>query len=229
MKKGLLSLFVLVVVCLLANAQSTTPPAYIIDFEADLPEVNHVSPQVVEVIGNVLNNETKEPAGFGYKITMTVSGGPASLSATPINFDYTGGSEAALYDVKAAPSHFQEKNTRIGMASEGYFQTLLSYSLQGWVEDEENLEFTYYRDPSTKMRFELELDNGADLVNIAYQLGDMDYNFVGTSSSSTTCPKGIGTDLENYSCRVQMVILLFIMQVILVRRSCLIMMTLVFH
>ena len=208
MKKGLLLFLALLVLCINVNAQESEdgpPPKFIIDFVADLPEVKHISPQVVEVKGNVLNNETKESAGFGYKITMTVSGGPASLNATPINFDYTflqtDGTHAKVdgYKLQASPSKFQESGTRIGMASEGYFQTLLAYSLEGWVRDDASLDFTYYRDPSTKMRFELELDNGSDLINVAYQLGDMDFNFVSTSSSSVACPKGIGTDLENLS------------------------------
>jgi len=221
MKKGLLLFFALALLCVMTNAQSSAEPDFIIDFEADIPEVVHVSPQVVEITGNVLrmnkssdNNgqgeggkNSFEEAGFGYKITMTVSGGPASLAATPINFDYTllkdDGTHAPVegYKLGAAPSQFKESGTRIGLESEGYFQTLLAYSLEGWKKDDTNLDFTYYRDPSTKMRFELELDNGADLVNVAYSLGDMDYNFVGTKSSSVACPKGVGTDQENYTCR----------------------------
>jgi len=229
MKKGLLLFFALALLCVMTNAQSSEPE-FIIDFDADIPEVTHVSPTVVEVTGNVLRmknssanngngnngnsgNEGKEgegstedsfeEAGFGYKITMTVSGGPASLAATPIDFDYTlltdEGVHAPVegYKLQAAPSEF--KGARIGTEEDGYFQTLLTYDLKGWVKDDDN--FTYYRDPSTKMRFELELDNGADLVNVAYSLGDMDYNFVGTKSTSVACPKGVATDQENYTCR----------------------------
>lgn len=190
----------LMVLCIITYAQNAPNPIYIIDFDVDEPEIKYVSPQITEVTGNVLINETKEPAGFGYKITMTLSGGPASLNATPINFDFTGDADASSYSLKAAPSEFEAEKTRIGKASEGYFQTLLVYSLKGWVKDETNLDFTYYRDPSTKMRFELELDNGANLANVTYELGDMDYNFIGSSTSGGDCP-GKATDIEDYSCR----------------------------
>ncbi len=169
----------------IANAMD---PAYIIDFEKDEPIVNILSDQLVEVTGNVLTNDaSRVDAGFDYKITLTITGGP--IGGSPINFLTRDNSQSAI---GTAASKFDFEKVGRDMCGG---DIALCYAFKGW--DKDNEQYTYLRDTSSKMRFILEFDNNISLENITYTLGDMDYNFVGSEGS--TC-EGIG-ESNNYGCR----------------------------
>ena len=169
----------------IANAME---PAYIIDFEKDEPVINFISDQLVEVTGNVLTNDASRlDAGFDYKITLNISGGPNGTS--PINFltrDNQGSAEMGV-------SKFDTDKVSRGLCGG---DIALCYAFKGRDQNPDG-QYTYLRDPSSKMRFTLEFDNNISLENITYTLGDMDYNFIGGQGS--TC-EGFG-DLNDYSCR----------------------------
>ncbi len=180
-------LFCLMLMGIFANAQSSK---YIIDFETDVPVFNFISDQVTEVTGNVLLNDgTKAQAGFGYKITMTISGGPDG--STPINYLLRDNSGPAL---ATAASKFDVGGTKIREQFGG--AAALSFAFLG--RETNGADYTYLRDPSSNMRFTLELDNGEDLDNVTYVLGDMDYSLENTDPSS---PCFGPTDSNNYICR----------------------------
>ncbi len=180
-------LYCFMLISTLATAQSSK---YIIDFEADVPVFNFVSDQVTEVTGNVLlNDATKAQAGFGYKITMTISGGPEG--STPINYLLRDNSGPAL---ATAASKFDVGGTKIREQFGG--AAALSFAFLG--RESNAGDYTYLRDPSSNLRFTLELDNGEDLENVTYILGDMDYSLENTNPTSTCFGP---TDGNNYRCR----------------------------
>ncbi len=169
----------------IANAME---PAYIIDFEKDEPVINFISDQLVEVTGNVLTNDASRlDAGFNYKITLTISGGPDG--ASPINFL----TRDNLANAEMGVSKFDTDKVSRGLCGG---DIALCYAFKGRDQNADG-QYTYLRDPSSKMRFTLEFDNNISLENIRYTLGDMDYNFIGGQGS--TC-EGVG-DLNNYGCR----------------------------
>ncbi len=171
----------------IVNAQS---PLYIIDFEKDEPIFNFVNEQVTEVTGNVLENtDERAEAGFGYKITMTISGGPEG--STPINYLTADNSGPAF---ATGASKFHASGTKIREQFGG--AAALSFAFLGRERNGDDV--TYLRDPSSNMRFTLELDNGDDLENVTYILGDMDYAFENTDPAS---PCFGPTDSDNYTCR----------------------------
>jgi len=75
MKRNLLFFYFLLILYATGSAQN---PAYIIDFENDTPTIDSLNEQLIRVSGEVLlNDETRAEAGFGYSITLSISGGPS--------------------------------------------------------------------------------------------------------------------------------------------------------
>ena len=160
------------------------PPTskYIIDFDAAPPTFNWIDSNKVQIIGDVLlSADTATDAGFDYIINMEIEGGPSG--STPINFPSTSLTSA---------SKFQQSSTKINISGG---KTALVYAIDGRTGSN---PITYHRDPSTKMTFSLELDNGEDFVNTTYEVGDMDYNFISSSETSVCFDLG---EPNNYSCR----------------------------
>ena len=184
MKRNFLTLCFLILYAI-ANAMN---PAFIIDFEKDEPIINILSDQLVEVTGNVLTNDASRlDAGFDYKITLSITGGP--IGGSPINFLTRDNSQSVM---ETAASKFDfDKVTRDLCGGD----VALCYAFKG--REVNNNQFVYLRDPSSKMRFTLEFDNNISLENITYTLGDMDYNFIGGQDSSC---EGDG-ESNNYTCR----------------------------
>jgi len=155
---------------------------YVLDFDLDVPNIQFISEQLVEVRGNVLlNNGTGTSAGFGYTIELSVTGGPDGSSV--INFPSN--------DLMAK-SRFHQAATKIGTSGG---KTALLFAVEGRDGDG---PITYMRDPSTKMLFDLKLDSGANFKNITYELGDMDYNFISSLEGNTCFGDG---EINDYRCR----------------------------
>jgi len=133
------------------------------------------------------NDASRSDAGFDYKITLAITGGP--IGGSPINFLTRDNLQSA---VGTAASKFDFN--KVGRDLCGG-DIALCYAFQG--RELNNDQYTYLRDPSSKMRFTLEFDNNISLENITYTLGDMDYNFIGGQGSFC---EGIG-ELNNYNCR----------------------------
>ena len=181
-KSMLFAFFLLSHLMLLSNI-----PAYIIDFSRDSASITIENDQVIYVQGNVLVNDgSGMDAGFDYKITLTISGGPAS--STPINFMTTDNASPAI---GTAASKFDFNGTKFGTCGG---DLALCYAFMGREGDIEN-DYVYLRDLSSKMVFTLEFDNGISMENVTYTLGDMDYNFIGNQYPCN----GTG-DMNNYNC-----------------------------
>ena len=186
MKKKLL-FYYLLFSSILVFAQ---PVNYIIDFGKDTPVFNFVNDQLAEVTGSVLLNDgTFAPAGFGYKISMSITGGPDGSSPVQYLLQDNSGPNTAM-----AASKFDAGGTKIREEFGGV--NALSFAFLG--RELTGSDYTYLRDPSSNMRFTLELTNGLDLEDITYTLGDMDYIFKNDDATSTCFGP---TDNENYNCR----------------------------
>lgn len=170
---------------LLLLAQS---PTYILDFEKDRPSINTINDQQIQVQGNVLLNDgSGEDAGFDYIINLSITGGPSG--DTPIPFKTQDNAGPAI---GTAASKFDFEATSIDTCGG---DLALCYAFMG-REGNLQTDYVYLRDPSSSMRFALSFDNDISMENVTYTLGDMDYNFIGTSNPCV----GIG-DLDNYNCR----------------------------